>query len=416
MLDFFAKKKKCEFVPAVTGKKETTAADLTARFGGQLNGRLYYIDISEQLADLPGNTKLPKKVQQLVRDVLDEYLKSEKEFYFQIEEKKFGLFFSAANKSVAELKVQVIRNELARVIEEAKRKKEAIPPVPERTVEVKPRSRGTLSPRPDEIEMREWANRALANMTTKHGYDDLYADIYKLSEIIRVRYAPVWFAPNRIISGYAARPTVALTRKTYSDRQAHEDLAILGAAIRQLKDMRERGEFALIVVPVWVQTVCRKTTRDLYNIYCRGLDTQLKNFIVLQLKGMDTLTPSQSDWEALRGLSWHCRAVIVDTGMKKISPKKMGSMKFHTFGFDLADIGAPEDQLFKVLDDYAAYYQRYRKETFVLGIESHSLFAAALGSGFSYISGPAISPLVEAPRHAAFFSLEKVYERILPAG
>lgn len=418
MLGLFNKKKKeGPFRPALSGNLETTYADLRAKFGANLAGRIYDINLGEQLAELPDGARLPKKIPQLVRNVLDDYLKAGEEFYFQSDEKTYGLFFSKCTRTVADLKIQVIRNELARVIEEAKRKIEQ--PAAEaarQPSDVNIRGRGTLSRAPDETEMREWANRAMANMTTRHGYADLYADVYRLAEIVKVQYAPMWYVTNKIVSGYVARPTAQLTRKTYDDRQAHEDLAILGAAIRQLREMRERGECALIIVPAWVQTLCQKSTRDLYNIYCRGLDTELKKFVVLQLKGLDALTPSHTDLEYLKGLAWHCRTMIVDTGLKKINPKKTGFMKFHSYGFDLTSVAAPEDQLFRLLDDYVAFYESHKKETFILGTETHSLLAASLGAGFSYISGPAVSPPLLKPKHASFFKFSDVYGCMLPVG
>ncbi len=428
MISIFRKKKDdTAFKPLLSGKLETNFDTLKSLHGEKLHGRIYDIDISDYTPEYVGILRVPKKIQQGIRDVLDDYLKENDDFYFQVDEKVFGLYFSKANKAVAELKVQVIRNELARVIETLKDKKtqeepevsmrSSSSPSPAKESQLPQRAelvnKGTLSAAPDEKEMRDWASRALANMSTQTGYLDFYADLERMAALVQVRYHPLWHTENKIISGYALETSATLTRKSYDEQRGHEDLALLGAAARQLSEMRERNEYALLIVPVHIHTICDQRTRNLYNIYCRTIGQDLQRFIVLQILGIGERSLTLSDWGALKDLRHHCRSMIIDTGASIITPENLTGFKFSTFGFNLRMLARPEDQLFIHLEKFASWYLDRKKHVFIMGVDSHSLLAASLGAGYSYVSGDAIAPAEAAPRAASFLNYEDVYQNIL---
>jgi hypothetical protein len=62
---------------------------------------------------------------------------------------------------------------------------------------------------------------------------------------------------------------------------------------------------------------------------------------------------------------------------------------------------------------FARAAEKARVSTHIRGIRSLSLLAAALGAGFRYIDGDAISPLVERPRQVLNFSLGDAYRPLV---
>lgn len=417
---FSRHKKVPDFKPIITGRLETTLDKLKANFGQQLSGHIYDVDITAFTGEFSGDLKIPTKIQETVRQVLDDYLKEDSEFYFQIDERVFGLFFKQASKTVAELKVQVIHNELCRAIQEIKRQKQVsnIREIPTNTAAAPAsypcqatQKAGTLTSDLSEKEMRDWANRAIVNMTTNRGYADFQADIRKLSEIIKVRYKPLWYYPNSLVSAYMVETTASFSEAQYEDKQSQEDLALLSAATRHLCVMNKRCEYALMVVPVMLHTICSKNTKELFNIYCRSITPELKRFLVLRVKGMDPETMSVPDWEAIKALTYHCRSIVLDVPQKRINPKHLPHLGFHAFGFDMRPYRLPEERMLEVMEDFASYYRGFKKDTFLLGISNLNLLEAAIELGYKYMSGPIVMPYADRPRHASYMKLDDIYRR-----
>lgn len=365
MFAFFRKRRASDCRTLPVGKLEISYETYREKYEKKSAGRLYDLNIGEMVGDLVKNNIIPVRLYHLVRNVLDDYLKAESDFYFAIEECILGVCFSNTNKTVAELKMQVIRNELARVIAEEKRRSKMQESGEEDILQDDPEDMpvqhkicGTLSEAPDIKEMKGWASRALANMTVGNGYADLQADADKLADIVKMKYEPVWYAENEIIPGYICGTTARLFTENYSGQKAQEDFAVLASTCRQLKLMRERQEYSIFVLPVNVSTLCEKNTRDLYNIYSKGISKELRRFIVIMFRGLLEKDLSAHDWDYIRTIGGNFRSVIADTEGKHIPPGEFEGIRFGSFGFDISRAGSLEDKLVDMTKAYADFYKK----------------------------------------------------------
>ncbi|MCB9991570.1 MAG: hypothetical protein H6867_09395 [Rhodospirillales bacterium] len=253
----------------------------------------------------------------------------------------------------------------------------------------------------------------MARMSSADGRLDFFADVERLSRRAAVRYHPLWYTKNKIMSGYVIQKTADLSENPYDDRRGHTDLAILGAAGRQLVEMEAQGKHALLVIPVHIDTLCNHRFHNLYEMFFQTLGSTLQRFIVLQLIGIKERKLKAPEWLAVKMFAQRCRSMIIDTGLSKIVPAEFTHVKFSVFGFNLKLLPQPEDQVFVHIDKYASYYQKAGKDTYLFGVNSRSLLTAALGAGFTYIAGEAVAAPVREPEHASFLKYEDLYKGIL---
>ena len=83
--------------------------------------------------------------------------------------------------------------------------------------------------------------------------------------------------------------------------------------------------------------------------------------------------------------------------------------KAHAYGCDVYGDTFTEEQLFKLLEDFVPHYEASAHKTFITGVRTKSLLSAAVAAGFTYISGPAVSPVVDQLAPIEFIKSADIY-------
>ncbi len=400
--------------------------------------QIHTLDLAEALfgETEPGMT-LSKRAKGAIADVLDDYL-SLQGHYTVLNDTQILLAFPNLGRGLGELKRNAIAMEIARRLEApTQRPAEDDDAVEEKlralrlrrghdhraepTVPRDDPSSSLAVPRPvDEIdaEQKKMWDRALAAMSS--GYTESI-DLTSFPPDRSVVFAPVWRVTGHLLAGHVMQaaevlgdggvvPLGGVRRTLDQTSDTHPlDLPMIARATGHIRGTDPGKPIGLMIVPVHFRTLERASLRSLFLEICSRLDREQRRFLVLELAGVPgDLAPFLLE-ECLAQLRPFCRAVI---GRAQLSSRDLNAWRgkgLHAIGLDLAHYKADEAPLMKGMDDFMDATSAIGARTYINGLRTTSLATAAIASGFDYLSGAAIAPLVQTPDLIRRYETRELY-------
>lgn len=389
------------------GKLEVTPAVLQDKYGDAYKQSIKPLKLNDIVPGVVGDPKRGRPFVTHLRMFLDEALKADQCAYFFAKDGLLGIYMPPEmDPAVANLKVKAMSSMIVKVAQRIgpegqviagdKSKKAA----PEKLIFDVPAGQDRLHMPQGELHddaYSNWLSKANSDLEKNSDIRRLAGDIAAMAEALAIKYQPVYFVQNKLISGYLCLNYKPLLIRI-PERQALQDLAVLGTAVKSLYQMSEKGvQFSLMFVTLDASTFKNKIARNFYIMYCRNLPKSLKKYIIFSVSGMQENKLEGEEWDDLRSLLPHCRSIMMDTGFKMASPVKFAQVNFSSFGFNVGAVRMPEDAIKATVQDYAKYYINEKKTSFVFNISDKGLRDQAINSGVTYLSGPAVLPAVDQP-------------------
>lgn len=389
-----------------TGKLEMTPAALQEKYGDAYKDSIKQLKLNDIV---PGVLNDPKKGRHFIthlRVFLDEALKADGCAYFFLKEGGLGIYTGEMDPAVAGLKIKAMASMIAkigqrmgedgRMIGVERKKAEAV----EKLSFDVPAGQDRLHLPQGEItedNYSNWLSKANSDLEKNIDIRRLAGDIKVMSDLMIVKYQPVYFVQNKLISGYSCQNYKPLLLRI-PERQPLQDIAVLGTAVRSLYKMSEAGQqFSLIFVNIDATTLKNKTARSFLNTYCRNLPKSLKKYLIFCITGLKENKLDSEEWDDLRALLPHCRSMMMDTGIKAVSPVQYAQVNFGSFGFNVGAVRMPEESLVGSVAEYCQYYRKEKKTSFIFNISNKELRDKAMAAGVTYISGPGVLHAVDQP-------------------
>ncbi len=262
-------------------------------------------------------------------------------------------------------------------------------------------------------EVTRWASFVFASTSKRGDLTNIRQDMdYILSKRSIMKFHPLWFAPNRLMSGYICHDNMGFTLEI-DGGNGIRDLLTLHATINALEKMIERKQQALMIVPLHASTLYERQTRELFRHYCELRALPVHRHLVFMLSGLEGRHHIASDIEHIRSASNLCRSFILNMHAKDLNIAKYSGIRPHACGLS-ADLFNPNDTtLFDMLPKFAESCEKFGVKSFLTDIRSTSIMSAAIAAGFSYLEGDAILSAEDAPKHAEFLGMESVYQHTL---
>jgi hypothetical protein len=411
-----------------------TYKDLLERFGEGARQDIQTIDLVEILPFLENCIRPPKLVVTFLAEACEEFMRQDEDYYFPISPRVYGFYFSKTLKFVVDIKMLAIQYEIIRLVrEEFERRKslfpegykpddfwvdeegEKMPELPdvakmaEKEVWRKPpkarsrRSKSEYKPLPPEAtdkELQDWMTRALDRMVGGGRYYDLENEIDVMADGIKAVFQPVMHVKHAVISGYVCadmNPPVYV----WEDDTLRNDLAVLAASVRALREAVPYYSNVVVIAPVAFSTLTANPMRDLISVYLWNLPAEIKKHLVLEIGSFPKRKVSVQENDSLRMLAFHCRAIMVNTGLHDKIPEGIHeSIKIHGYGFDMTRIQMEEQQMMPLLRAYAEELWKYEARIFVRGVGSTDLLKSAIVHRFDYVAGSAVAEMEKFPRPA----------------
>ncbi|MGE4313879.1 MAG: hypothetical protein AB7E85_06380 [Pseudobdellovibrionaceae bacterium] len=217
-------------------------------------------------------------------------------------------------------------------------------------------------------------------------------------------YEPIWYYKNSVISGYGLYGDTKGTG-SFQGQQAFEDLIFLHKAVKDMKAFLQTGGQTLVIIPFYYSTLSNKMILELYLAYLKSQPAHIFRYMNICLYNFESLPTAQLF--VLNTLRQYSRSLLLDVNYRKINSD--GIFKAHAYGCDVYGDTFTENQLFKLLEDFVSHYDAGGHKTFITGVKTKSLLSAAVAAGFTYISGTAVSPVVDKLSPVEFMKSADIY-------
>jgi hypothetical protein len=221
-----------------------------------------------------------------------------------------------------------------------------------------------------------------------------------------VQFQPVWDARNEAITLYRCVPQPIAVRQG-SSVVALEDLApqfrtkvelsCLHQGIATLVRHLERGERFLMAFGVTYETLSSHTGRVEFTNACRELSSDFRQYIVMQLTDVPAGVPHGRLADLVMTLRPFARAVMAEIPSACRSYAAYENIGLQTIGLDLERAKLAPREISDEIAKLTAAAKRLSVSAFLWGVNDVGTLSSAR-HGVHFITGPAIAPMVSAPR------------------
>lgn len=251
---------------------------------------------------------------------------------------------------------------------------------------------------------RLWASRTLQDLTLGQQKTPLTRDMMDVAIKADVHYAPWWTPASGTLLGSIACVQGSVPVQQYNTGEAlRQDVAALFSACFQIYAMQSKGQNGLMIVPVRATTLADKDVLEIYTGLLRRLSPEVKKNLMIEMKGMSKDSVPSHIVAAITGLALQLRGFVFETGILTYADYSRNFPKLHACGFDVSEGRLSEEEQIRLIKKYADHYNKLGIKTYIKGVAQPPVLAAAVASGFFYISGTHIKPLQK-----SCFTLQKL--------
>jgi hypothetical protein len=235
-------------------------------------------------------------------------------------------------------------------------------------------------------------------------------------------YRPSWDPARGIIAAYLCVPMLpeapGSARRTRAAAVLQDDVGALETldfvtlmhAIGCVSGLVREKRRLLITVPVRFETLCAAAHRRRYVEMLRTrLSPEAASLLVIELVNVPDGVPEARLIEISSPLRAHARAVIARLRPDVSEFSQFAAARIAAAGCDLSEQGSSELALMQQMARFSKGAAKAGVATYLRGISSLSLAAAALGAGFAHVDGDAVAVMVDQPRGVVEFSLLDLY-------
>jgi len=235
-------------------------------------------------------------------------------------------------------------------------------------------------------------------------------------------YRPSWDPARGVIAAYLCVPTLpeasGTARRAAAALPCRDDIpelerldfATLSHGIGVAEGFVHEKRRLLITVPVRFETLCVAAHHRRYVETLRTrLSPEAASLLVVELVGVPSGVPEALLLEISSPLRAHARAVIARLGPDITDFGQFAAARIAAVGCDLAEQNASELALMQHMARFSRGAAKAGIATYLRGISTLSLAAAALGAGFAHLDGDAVALAVDQPHGVVQFSLVDLY-------
>jgi hypothetical protein len=240
---------------------------------------------------------------------------------------------------------------------------------------------------------------------------------------LRVSYRPIWDRARNVVSTYlcagrllaadggeAGRDGGAVTGGAPAARGQLDELTLM-RALDHLGDLLREKRVALIVVPLHFETVGTSARRQrIVQLLADRVADAERKLLVIEVEGVPAGAPQARLMDIVAPLRHRCRAIMLHVPIDTIDFTSFKACGARAVGVDIARHGESELVIMQQMNRFARLArEKAGLQSCLLGANSTSLAAAALGAGFDYIGGDAVARPVDHPDGLVEFSAANLF-------
>jgi hypothetical protein len=245
---------------------------------------------------------------------------------------------------------------------------------------------------------------------------------------LRFAYRPMWDSRHSVISAYLRVAVVPageggigfndadLAFADAPEHRVHLDFALQQQVMEELRRMTRENRRLLLALSVHFDTLAPSARRRRYLQELQaGLSEEARKLLVIEVAGVPPGVPQPRLLEIGTALRQHCRAVAARVHLQSDDFSHFQGTGIGAVGCDIAGSPSPEVIIMQQMSRFNRAAEKVGLVTYLRGVRSLSLVAAALGAGYRFIDGDAVVGLIAQPKRIVGFGLLDVYALLLRA-
>jgi hypothetical protein len=242
---------------------------------------------------------------------------------------------------------------------------------------------------------------------------------------IRFTYRPMWDRSHDVLSTYLCVPVVGSNGADHDRDLDHEvgrdpeaiarlDQAQQAHVLRELARVEDEGDKLLITLCVHYETLAVSTQRRRYQqALADGLSPQGARLLVIEIADVPEGVPQSRVVQLVSPLKPMCRGMVARLKIEATDFTALRGSGVSAVGCSLSGLALSELTLMQHMNRFNREAEKANLATYIHGVRTVSLAAAAIGAGFRYLAGTGVAKLVERPERIVGFSLMDVYRPVL---
>lgn len=233
-------------------------------------------------------------------------------------------------------------------------------------------------------------------------------------------FRPIWDPRLSVIATYYCAPRVQLSD---CGSAGDAELAVAGdpeaiarldaATVERVKQefaaMAAAGRRLVIAAPLHFETLSSLAQRRRVAATIGQIAEGMKSRLMIEIVGVPIGIQHSRIIDIVSPLRPHCRGVALQMPMEAIDFSQLAGTGIAAVGADLSNTAKAEFIQMQQLSRFQRAAEKVRVATFVHGVHTVSMVAAALGAGFHFIDGDAVAPSVSHAGRALEFRLADLY-------
>lgn len=209
-------------------------------------------------------------------------------------------------------------------------------------------------------------------------------------------------------SGYGCLPISANESQIFD-----LDVLTLNKGAEALENLFKSDKKSLIAMPIHFETLAKRTRRIQYmELFTKHFGNRERR-IIFEVCGLPDGIPQSRLTELVAELHNNARSVLTRVAMDHKVFKGYHESNVHAVGIDVYTHAGSERDIMEKICAFLKAAKQYRLKTYIIGIDTISLYSAAIAEGFDYIAGYALANSVASAEDIYKFELETPYAQLL---
>ncbi len=237
-------------------------------------------------------------------------------------------------------------------------------------------------------------------------------------------YVPMWHVRDRAVGTYLCLPAIPVSDEDMLVGDAiyaaappllvcKVDIDILLKVEEDVTALLQKGQRAILSVPVHFETLARPRERRAYLAACAGLSDEVQRHIAIELVDLPEGAPAGRIAELLAYLYPFTARVGVRTSLSQSRFDLFSAARIFAVGVAIGREPGSETEIISRMNSFVHMAERAKLPTYAFEIGTRSLAVAARGAGFNYISGSTIGAAMESPEAAYRFETLDLFAGLL---
>lgn len=278
----------------------------------------------------------------------------------------------------------------------------------------------------------QWRMRSKGPRGSSPGPDPLPSDSESADTVtsslestrIHFVYRPMWDVRREVLSTYFCRPVRldSSSEGTIDDDlpMGHTvaevvdlDILTLQKVIGDLKALVEKNRRVLVGLPMRFRTLGAPLSQQTKLVeVLHTIPDELRRLLIVEIVEVPDGTPGTRLVDIVETIKPFTRAVYLQTNLGLRNFSRLGEMRIFAVGLDTHSLEMDEDDCIEVLQEFAEAANALGLRTYIHGLRSLSLTAAAVCAGFDYVGGDTVASIIDAPEEMYRYRFEDLFREL----